>query len=298
MKKLSIMITCYNDENNLSDFCDSLFSILKKVSRKYEAEIMFIDNGSTDDTLNIIKKIVSKDPRCNYISVIRRISKATTMFIGLKNLDVDYIFFMDSKHTKLLPLINKMIYALEREDYDVCSCKIPSPTTFIYDLINLSTGIEIEPGELGFKVITKRTAESIVSSMEFSKIENGTFNWNEFDTKWVECDDSESLEEEIRISEDNLIEYIQKVKPLIISTIVGVIMIGISVLFLCLTVIRRILWQYDPNAVVLIISVIILIGGINLLLISVLIKGLFKSFTDSHNTPIYVIKESSIKNIK
>lgn len=291
MKKLSIIITCLNNEDNLSEFYDELFNVLKKVSRKYTSEMLFIDNGSIDKTLDKIKEIHKIDPRVKYISLIKTVNESTSIYIGLKNLNTDYICFLNARQKYSINLIEHMLYSLDKQNFDVCACKVKKDYSLLCSIVNSITKENIEPGEIGCKMITKRTAESILNSSELNNVTKGIFNWNQYDTEWILCDDEKDITEEENIWKDTLCNYIKQSLPLIMPIIIGnILMIG-SFILLFTIIIRNILYSYKINSLLLIIGVIIFIGGLNLSLISSLIKYLIKNNKEinTHNT--YIIKE-------
>ena len=202
MKKelISLIVPCYNEENVLPIFKKALLDVIEKMS-DYEFEILFINDGSKDQTLNILKNFHAEDSRINYLSFSRNFGKEAAIYAGLKNASGEYVALMDADMQDPPSLIPEMMSYLKTEEYDCVATRRsnrkgePPIRSFFarcfYKLINKMSDAEIMDGARDFRLMKRPMVDAILSMTEYNRFSKGIFGWVGFNTKWISYENIE-----------------------------------------------------------------------------------------------------------
>ena len=304
---LSIIVPCYNEENTIEIFYKEILSVL---NNKDEFEIIFINDGSKDKTLNNIKKLTNIDNNIKYISFSRNFGKESALYAGLKKSKGEYIAIMDVDLQDPPYLIPKMLDILKNDDYDVIATKRvsrkgePKIRSFFarlfYKIINKISDLELVDGARDYRLMTRQVVNSILELNEYNRFSKGLFNWIGFKTKWIEYENTERVTGETSWSFWQLLKYsIEGIVgfstlPLSLSTILGILFSIIAFILIIIIVIKHILYGDVVQGWTSTICFILLLGGIQLFSIGILGKYIEKTYIEVKNRPIYIIKESNI----
>ena len=315
MSLLSIIVPCYNEEESIIAFYDEFISVYTSSIIDYNSEIKYelilVNDGSKDNTLKLLKELAFKDENVKYISFSRNFGKESALYAGLKNSSGDYIAVMDADLQDPPNLLPKMIIALDREDYDIVATRRVSregeppirsffARTF-YKLFNRISKVELVDGARDYKLMTRQVVDAILDLSEYNRFSKGIFSWVGFNTKWLEYANIERASGETSWSFWGLFKYaIEGVMafttvPLVISTVLGILISIISFLYLIYIVLSTILFGNDVQGWASTVSIMILLGGIQLFSIGVLGQYLGKTYIETKHRPIYITKETNIE---
>lgn len=315
MSLLSIIVPCYNEEESIMAFYEEFISVYDNSIIKYnpeiEYELILVNDGSKDNTLKLLKELASNDANVKYISFSRNFGKESALYAGLKNSSGDYIAVMDADLQDPPNLLPEMIETLDREDYDIVATRRVSregeppirsffARTF-YKLFNRISKVELVDGARDYRLMTRQVVDAILDLSEYNRFSKGIFSWVGFDTKWLEYKNIERVSGETSWSFWGLFKYaIEGVMafttvPLFISTVLGIIISFVSFLYLIYIVLSTILFGNNVQGWASTVSIILLLGGIQLLSIGILGQYLGKTYIETKNRPIYITKETNIE---
>ncbi|WP_407424476.1 glycosyltransferase family 2 protein [Methanobrevibacter sp.] len=297
--KLDIVVPCYNEEKNIEKFFTEVSYVLKDI----DINIIFVNDGSSDNTLNEIKKL--KD--VSYISFSRNFGKEAAIYAGLSKTTADYVILMDVDLQDPPSLIPEMMKYVD--EYDIVATRRvtragePKIRSFFarlfYKLMNKISDIELVDGARDFRLMNRSVVDSILELNENNRFSKGIFEWIGFNTKWIEYENVERIEGETSWSFWQLFKYSIEgivsftVAPLYISTVMGIIFSIIAFISIIFIVIRTLLFGDPVSGWPSTISIILFIGGIQLLSIGILGQYLAKTYIETKNRPKYIIKEDN-----
>ena len=308
--QLSIIIPCFNEEGNIKILQKTIKETLKKI--KYE--IIFINDGSTDETEKILDKIYKKNNNIKIIHFSRNFGKDAAIYAGLKNAEGEYITIIDADMQQHPKYILEMFKFLNNnKNYDQVAMKIKKRKKGIlhkiggnlfYKIINKLSDIHFEKNASDFRMFRSYVKKAILNLPEKNRFSKGIFNWIGFKTKYLEYDVQKRLTGKSKFNLKKSIKYAIEgilcytTKPLKIAMIIGIICSIISIIILIYTTIKIITTNIISKFLI-IICLILLIGGIQLICIGILGEYLSKAYIEVKNRPIYVSrKEQGIKEEK
>ena len=308
MKKISIIVPAYNEEEVIEMFYDKTIEVLKKLENEYTYELIFIDDGSKDETLNKLKNLRKRDSKINIISFSRNFGKEAGILAGLQNTTGDFTVIMDADLQNDPNMIKKMLNYIN-EGYDTVTTirnkkgesKIKSfLSNIFYKIIDSEKNIELKQGSQDFRMMTKQVKDAILTLNEYNRFSKGIFSWVGFKVKYIETENHKRAAGKTKWSYKALMSYALdgitsfSVKPLKIATIVGTI-ISILALILAIEIVLQTIIQGKevPGYASTIISVLF-IGGIQLISIGILSTYVGKIYLEIKNRPKYIIKEKYI----
>lgn len=307
MKKITVIVPCYNEEKALPYFMEEMS--IQANSIKYEIEYLFVNDGSKDNTLSVLKSLKDKyhQQNINIINFSRNFGKEAGMLAGLKNATGDLIVIMDADMQDPPSLLPKMIELIENSDYDsVATYRVtrkgePPIRSFFarkfYAIINRISEIDIVDGSRDYRLMTRRMVDAILDMTEYHRFSKGIFVWVGFSTKYMEYENVERVAGETKWSFWKLLMYAIEgivaftTVPLRISTLVGLFMSMVTLAYMVFVFIKAILFG-DPVAGYPSMMVIILfLGGAQLLSLGILGEYLSKTYMEVKKRPHYIIKD-------
>lgn len=299
--KLEIVVPCYNEEKNIEIFYNEINNVLNDF---VDWTIIFVDDGSTDDTLNEIKKL---EKNVKYISFSRNFGKEAAIYAGLKKTSEDYVILMDADLQDPPSLIPEMISNIE--EYDIVATRRinrkgePKIRSFFaklfYKIMNKMSNIELIDGARDFRLMKRYVVDSILELNENNRFSKGIFQWVGFNTKWIEYENIERKTGKTSWSFWQLFKYSLEgimsftVTPLYVSTIIGIVISILAFISILFIVIRTLLFGDPVSGWPSTISVILFIGGIQLFSIGILGQYLAKTYIETKNRPKYITKEEN-----
>ncbi len=308
MKLLSIVVPCYNEQEVLPIYYNEMTNELNGAPFNYE--IIFVNDGSRDNTLSVLKELAEKDSRIKYISFSRNFGKEAAMFAGFEGSKGDYVAVMDVDLQDPPSLIRSMFETLEGGEFDCVATRRvtrkgePPIRSFFartfYKLINKISSTEIVDGARDFRMMTRQMADSIISLQERNRFSKGLFSWVGFNTKWLEYENRERAAGETKwnfwklflYSLDGIVAF--STAPLAAASVLGVLFCIFAFVMIVFFVVRTLMFGDPVAGYPSLISFILLIGGVQLLTFGVLGQYMAKTYLETKNRPIYITKESNI----
>ena len=301
---LSIIVPCFNEEESVDLFYGETIKYID------DFEIIFVDDGSKDNTLEKIKNLCNEHDTVQYISFSRNFGKEAALYAGLKYSKGDYVAIMDVDLQDPPNLLPKMLETIKNEEYDIVATrrvnregepKIRSLfARLFYRLINRISDLELVDGERDYRLMTRQVANSLLELPEYNRFSKGLFNWIGFKTKWIEYENIERVQGETTWSFWDLVKYsIEGIVafstlPLQISTVMGIIFSIMAFIMLIFVIARKLMFSDPVAGWTSTICVILFLGGIQLFSIGILGRYLEKIYHESKNRPIYIIEETNI----
>lgn len=307
MDKISVVVSCYNEQEALPLFYEEITKVASQI-KDAEFEFIFVNDGSKDKTLEIVKEFRKKDERVKYISFSRNFGKEAAMYAGLKKATGDYVSIMDADLQDPPKLLVEMYDTLKQEEYDCVATRRvtrkgePPIRSFFarmfYKLINKISKTEIVDGARDFRLMTRQMVDAILSMEEYNRFSKGIFGWVGFNTKWLEYENVERAAGETKWSFWKLFKYsidgiiAFSTAPLVISTIMGILFCFIAFLMIIFIVIRTLAYGDPVSGWPSMTCIILFVGGIQLFCIGIIGQYLSKTYLEVKKRPIYIIKET------
>ncbi len=307
MSLLSVVVPCYNEEENIEDFYHELLkneSFFKK--KEVDLEIIYVDDGSKDATVSEVKKLMNKDERVHMLSFSRNFGKEAAIYAGLRKAKGDYVSLMDVDLQDPPALLPEMFSYIEQGYDSVATRRVdrkgePPVRSFFarlfYRLMNKISKTEIVDGARDYRLMTRQVVDAILSMTEYNRFTKGIFGWVGYQTKWIEFENIERRKGETKWSFWKLFLYsidgitAFSTVPLAIASIMGVLFCFVAFLLIVITIVRKLLFG-DPTAgwpsLVCIIS---LVSGVQLFCMGIIGQYLSKTYMEVKKRPIYLIKE-------
>ena len=310
MKLLSVIVPCYNEQENIVDFYEE---VLKNgpffSSKDIEIEFIYVDDGSTDGTAEEVSKLHDADGRVHLVSFSKNFGKESAMYAGLQKSKGDYVVIMDCDLQDPPALLPEMIKAVEEEEYDSVATRRVSRkgepvirslfARWFYKLINKISNADIVDGARDYRLMTRRFVNAVLSMEEYNRFSKGIFGWVGFKNKWIEFENIERRKGETKWSFWKLFAYAVdgiiafSTAPLALASVTGVLCCMVSIFFIFIIVIRQLIWG-DPNKLVgwaSMTCIILMVGGLQLFFIGVVGQYLSKTYLEVKKRPLYIVKE-------
>lgn len=309
---LSLIIPCYNEQEALPLFYKEVIKVLENIDEEYE--LIFVNDGSKDDTLNILKSFSEENPHVTYLSFSKNFGKEAAMFAGFCNVNGDYVAVMDADMQDPPSLLPQMLDIVKNKGYDsVATRRVsrkgepPIRSWFarkFYVIINKISDADVVDGARDFRLMKRDMVDAIVSLNEYNRFSKGIFGWVGFKTYWLPYENVERVAGEtkwnfwklFKYAIDGIINFSQV--PLSIASWLGIFMTVCSVLSLIFIIVRKLIWGDPVDGWASTICVIIFIGGIQMLCLGIIGQYLAKTYMESKHRPHYIIAESNRDDIK
>lgn len=309
---LSLVIPCYNEQAVLPLLYGEVVRVL--AGMECECEMLFVNDGSRDGTLSVLKELAAKDARVRYLSFSRNFGKEAAMYAGLCNAHGDYIAVMDADLQDPPSLLPEMVRLLDGGEYDsVATRRIsrkgepPIRSWFarlFYKLINKISDAEIVDGARDFRLMRREMVDAIVAMGEYNRFSKGIFGWVGFRTYWLPYENVERAAGEskwsffklMRYALDGIINFSQT--PLNISSWFGMSMTALSFVMLVVIVLRRLIFGDPVAGWASTACIIIFIGGIQLFCLGIMGKYIAKTYMETKKRPHYIVSESNLEDVK
>ncbi len=306
MDKISVIVPCYNEEKVIYLFYTEMKLVMKRMNT-VEFEVIFIDDGSTDKTLQIIKELKEKDNRVRYVSFSKNFGKEAAIFAGLENSTGDYAVIMDADLQDPPYLLAQMYECLKNEDYDsVAARRItrkgePKLRSFFarrfYHLMSHISKTDIVDGARDFRLMKTQMVDAIVNMREYNRFSKGIFGWVGFKTKWLDYENVERAAGETKWSFRKLLFYsfdgivAFSTMPLGIASFSGLFMCIVAFIGIIIVMIRHFAGVKSAYGWSSTACIILFLSGFQLFCMGVLGQYVAKTYLEVKNRPIYIVKE-------
>ena len=307
MDLISVVVPCYNEQEALPAFYKEITKAAK--SMNYVAfEFIFVDDGSKDKTLSMLKYLHKRDKRVRYISFSRNFGKEAGMLAGLEAAKGDYVAVMDADLQDPPSLLPQMYDTVKNEGYDCAATRRtnregePPIRSFFarmfYKIINKMSDADIVDGARDFRLMKRKMVDAILSMGEYNRFSKGIFGWVGFKTKWLEFVNAERVAGETKWSFWKLFKYSMEgimafsTTPLYMSSIMGFVICVVAFILACFYLIKTLVFG-DPTAgFPSLVCIMLFLGGIQLIGIGVVGMYLSKTYLETKRRPIYIVRET------
>lgn len=307
MEKISIIVPCFNEEEVVPIFYEEIKKVFKTIG--YQLELIFVDDGSVDNTLGVIKSLC-KDKSVKYLSFSRNFGKEAAMYAGLFYAKGDMVTIMDvdlQDPPSLLPEMAKYLH----EGYDVVGTRRTTRrgegffrslfSRLFYKIINRMSKVEMVSGARDFRLMKRQVVDSILKLQEYNRYSKGLFSFVGFKTKWLEYENIERVAGKTKWSFGKLFVYaIEGITSfttslLVLSALIGILFCLISFIMIIVIIIKTLVFGDPTSGWPSMVCIIFFVSGIQLFCIGVMGEYLAKMYLEVKKRPIYVIKEGNIK---
>ncbi|MDE7177734.1 MAG: glycosyltransferase family 2 protein [Lachnospiraceae bacterium] len=309
MKLLSVIVPCYNEEENVRDFYDELCKNTGFFEKKgIVLEILYVDDGSKDKTVSEVKRLCAEDARVRLVSFSRNFGKEAAIYAGLQKCKGDLAVLMDADLQDPPALLPEMYSYIEQGYDSVATRRVtrkgePLIRSFFarmfYRLMNKISRTEIVDGARDYRLMTRQVVDSILSMPEYNRFTKGIFGWVGYETKWLEYENVERRKGETKWSFWKLFLYSLEgiiafsTVPLTIASVMGVLFCVLAFGIIILTIIRKLLFGDPTSGWPSLVCIIMLVSGVQLFCLGILGQYLSKTYMEVKNRPIYLVKEET-----
>ena len=310
LKKLSIVVPCYNEAESIPLFF-SRIALAASSMPMVVFEYVFVDDGSNDGTLEILRRLSKDNRQIRYISFSRNFGKEAALLAGLEASAGDYVAVMDADLQDPPELLPDMYDAIAKEGFDCAATRRvtrkgePPIRSFFakgfYKLINKLSSTQMVDGARDFRLMTRQMVDAILSLKEYNRFSKGLFSWVGFSTKWLEYENVPRIAGSTKWSFWKLFLYSLdgiaafSVKPLAASSFFGIFFCIVSFIGILFIVVRRLLFGDPVDGWASIVTIVLFVGGIQLFCTGILGQYLAKSYLENKQRPVFIIKECSGK---
>ena len=312
-KLLTLVVPSYNEEEAIPLFYEEALRVEKELT-DIDIEYMFVDDGSRDETMRVVKELNARDPRVHYVSFSRNFGKEAAIYAGLENAAGDYVAILDADLQDPPSLLPEMLEAVEKEGYDcVGSRRVtrkgePPIRSFFarcfYKLMGKISSSEVVDGARDFQLMNRKVVNAILAMGEYNRFSKGIFGWVGFKKKWLEYENVERAAGETKWSFWKLFVYALdgivafSTAPLVIASFVGMLFCLIAFIAIIFIIIRTVIYGDPTSGWPSMVCIIMLVSGIQLLCIGILGQYLAKTYLETKKRPLYLVEEAVLANDK
>jgi glycosyltransferase involved in cell wall biosynthesis len=306
---ISIIVPCYNEEEVLPLFREKILEVTDAMNELYSAdfEFLFIDDGSSDGTLRTLRKMNADDERFHYVSFSRNFGKESAMYAGLKSSKGDFAVILDADLQHRPDTLPEMYEAVVRGEYDCAATRrvdrkgdshiLSFFARQFYKIINRISHTEIVDGAQDFRFMTRQMVNAILSMTEYGRFSKGIFSWVGFKTKYIEVVNAERAAGKTKWNFGKLLSYSIdgitgfSTAPLKLASFAGILVCLLALIIVLITVIKYFVTGETSNGYYTILCAILLMGGLQLLCTGILGEYLAKTYLETKNRPIFIVRE-------
>ena len=311
---ITIIVPCYNEEAALPYFLEAIQKTEAEMSAAYGCgfELLFVNDGSKDGTLSVLRRFAKEMPNVRYLSFSRNFGKEAAMYAGLREARGDYVVIMDADLQHPPAMLPEMYEGLQSGEYECVAARResrkgePPIRSFFarcfYKLINRISDTEIVDGACDFRMMTRQMVDAIVSMGEYNRFSKGIFGWVGFRTKWLPYENVERVAGETKWSFWKLLLYsLQGIVgfstvPLAIASVLGILLCVVSFLMVIYIIVKTLLFGDPVSGWPSLACMVMFMGGIQLLCMGILGQYLAKTYLETKHRPIYILAETDKEN--
>lgn len=309
LEKLSIIVPCFNEEKMIIPFYQELIKNMSKINN-IDYEVVFINDGSQDKSLNKIKELIKKDYHIKAITLSRNFGKEAAMFAGLCKAKGDYVVIMDCDLQHPPYLLPQMLKLLREDGYDAVGAfrkgrnKSKNDSFFrvlysklFYHIINKMSDIRIKHNATDYRMMKKKVVKALLDLPEYNRFSKGLFEWVGFNTTYIGYDDLKRVKGKSSWSFFKLFNYAIEgitsfsIVPLKLSGLLGLLCALVSFLYMIYVIVDRIINGNEVSGWATIVSLILFLGGITLISLGLLGEYIGRIYNETKKRPVYIIDE-------
>lgn len=307
MKLLSVIVPCYNEEENIRDFYDELFKNTSFFEKKeIEVELIYIDDGSKDHTVEEIRKLHGEDDRVHMVSFSRNFGKEAAIYAGLQKSKGDLVVLMDADLQDPPSLLPDMYEYIEQGYDSVATRRVtrkgePPVRSFFarmfYRIMNRISKTEIVDGARDYRLMTRQVVDAILAMAEYNRFTKGIFGWVGYETKWLEYENIERKKGETKWSFWKLFAYSLEgitafsTMPLTVAAVMGALFCVMAFILIIVIIVKTIIFGDPTSGWPSMVCIILLVSGVQLFCLGIVGQYLSKTYMEVKKRPIYLVKE-------
>lgn len=309
---VSIIVPCYNEQEALPLFYKEASAVLQTLEGGYE--MVFVNDGSSDRTLEILRDLSGQDEHVLYLSFSRNFGKESAMYAGFCNVHGDYVAVMDADLQHPPALLPEMLNMLESGEYDSVAARRTSRTgespvrswfsRKFYKIINKISDADLVDGVTDFRLMKRSMVEAIVAMDEYNRFSKGIFGWIGFRTCFLPYENVERVAgttkwnfwKLFKYAVDGIVNFSQV--PLSLASWFGIFMTFFAFVMIVFIVVRKLLFGDPVAGWASLICVIIFVGGIQLFCLGIMGQYIAKIYMETKGRPHYILAESNIQNVR
>lgn len=300
--KISLVVPCYNEEQCIEKYYEAMKPVREKIPEQFE--FIFVDDGSKDKTLSIIKDLAKKDKQVRFISFSRNFGKEAAMYAGLKAATGDLVSLMDVDLQDKPELLIDMYKGITEEGYDCVACKrtkrkgrVAFLSKIFYGIVNKMSDVHMTEGERDFRLMTRKMTDAVLSLCEKERFIKGIFNWVGFNVKWLEYESVDRVAGGSKWSVKTLTKYALggledfSTAPLKYNFVLSFLCMLATLIFVVLDIV----WAatgYTVTELFIILPVVLFLFGLLFFGVGILGEYVKKTFTEVKSRPVYIVKET------
>ena len=311
MKLISVVVPCYNEQEVLPLFYNEINKVIAQMQSEYddlEFELLFINDGSKDNTLKMLRELSASDNRVRYISFSRNFGKEAGMFAGMENSKGDYVVVMDADLQHPPKFIPQMYKYVSEEGFDCATTRRVSRkgeskirswfAMKFYKIMNKISQTEIVDGAQDFRFMTRKMVDAVLSMKEYNRFSKGIFSWVGFNVKYIEYENVERAAGTAAWYFWKLFLYSLEgifafsTAPLALASLLGVLSCLIAFIWIIAIIIKTIVFGESVQGFPTIMCAIFFVGGLQLFCTCILGQYLSKTYLETKRRPIYIISET------
>lgn len=306
MEKCSIVVPCYNEEEAIPLFYEEAEKVIKEMPF-LEFEYVFINDGSKDGTLGILRGLAQSDSKVHYVSFSRNFGKEAGMYAGLKAATGDYVVLMDADLQDPPELLPEMYKAVKEEGYDCAATRRtnrkgepPIRSLFaklFYRIMNKLCNLNMMDGARDYRFMTRTMVDAILEMSEYNRFSKGIFGWVGFETKWIDFENRKRVAGKTKWSFFSLVKYSIEgmvafsTAPLVWTSIIGLVFCFLAFVAVCFLFIRAICFGDPVAGWPSLACIITFFAGLQLFCTGIIGVYLSKAYLEIKQRPVYIIKE-------
>ncbi len=310
MEKISVIVPCYNEEQAVPLFYEELNKNISSFPEDVTFEILFVNDGSNDHTINIIKDLSNKDSRIKYLSFSRNFGKEAAIYAGLENATGDYVTLMDADLQDPPSLLLEMYNAIKNEGYDACGTRRVNRkgepvirsifAKLFYRIIDQMTSFKMVDGARDYVFMNRPVVNAILSMKEYNRYSKGLFSFVGFNVKWLEYKNVERVAGQTKWSFWKLTKYAIEgitafsTAPLLLSSYIGLIFCFVSFLMILVIIVRTLVFGDPTSGWPSLVCILLLLSGIQMFSLGIVGQYLSKTYLEVKQRPVYIIKEDNL----
>lgn len=306
---ISIIIPCYNEAEAVPHFCSAITKQAEIMHDKYsvELECIFIDDGSRDNTLSVLKEYAANDSRFKYISFSRNFGKEAAMYAGLKAAKGGYAAIMDADLQDPPHMLPQMYEAVKNEGYDCAATRRvsrkgePMIRSFFarrfYKIMSKITKTDIADGARDYRLMSRKVIDAICAMDEYNRFSKGIFGWVGFKTKWLEFENTERVAGETKWSFWKLFLYSLdgitafSTMPLAIASVIGMLFCIIAFIMIIVIIVKTLVFGDPVAGYPSLVCILFFVSGVQMFCIGIVGQYLAKTYMETKKRPIYIVSE-------
>ena len=311
MEKISVIVPCYNEEESLPLFYEEITRVAGLMN-EVTFEFMFVNDGSKDKTIEILRELNKKDERVRYISFSRNFGKEAAMYAGFKNVTGDYVAVIDADLQHPPVMLIEMYKGIKEEGYDCVAARRTSRkgepviksffSRMFYKVINKISNANIVESATDYRLMKRKMVDAIVDMSEYNRFSKGIFGWIGFETKWLPYENVERVAGTTKWSFWKLFLYSLEgivgfsTAPLTLASVFGILFIIIAFLAIIYITIKTLMYGNPTSGWPSLVIIMFFIGGVQLFCTGIIGQYIAKTYLETKNRPIYIAKETEEDN--